>query len=84
MKKLTFKTQIRICMGILILSFILAHITKQGVFTNIAWIVYGLFFIINPVWPAMWDHADHKKLTLGCRIGGALMILVGLFTRFGA
>ena len=49
MKKLTFKTQFRICMGVLILSFVLAHITKQGVFTNIAWIVYGLFFIINPI-----------------------------------
>jgi len=83
MKKLTFKTQFRICMGILILSFVLAHITKQGVFTNIAWIIYGLLFIINPVWPEMWDHADHKKMRLGCRIGGVLVIVVGLITRFG-
>lgn len=83
MKKLTFKTQFRICMGILILSFVLAHITKQGVFTNIAWIIYGLFFIINPVWPEMWNHADHNKMRLGCRIGGVLVIVVGLITRFG-
>lgn len=83
MKKLTFKTQFRICMGILILSFVLAHITKQGLFTNIAWIIYGLFFIINPVWPEMWNHADHNKMRLGCRIGGVLVIVVGLITRFG-
>lgn len=83
MKKLTFKTQIRICMSILVLSFVVAHITKRGVFTNIAWIIYGLFFIINPVWPQAWDWQDHKKLTLGCRIGGTLVILLGLITRFG-
>ncbi len=35
MKKLTFKTQFVICMGFLIFSFVLANITKQGIFTNI-------------------------------------------------
>ena len=83
MKKLTFKTQFRICIGVLVLSFVLATVTKQGFFSNIAWIVYGLFFIINPVWPEMWNHADHKKMTLGCRIGGVLVIIIGLITRFG-
>ena len=53
MKKLTFRAQIRISMTLFILCFILATITKQGVFNNIGWIVYGLFFIINPVWPQM-------------------------------
>ena len=83
MKKLTFKMQFMICMGFLIFSFVLANITKQGIFTNIAWIIYGLFFIVNPVWPQAWDWKDHNTMTLGCRIGGTLVILIGLITRFG-
>lgn len=63
MKKLTFKVQFRICIGVLILSFILATVTKQGVFSNIARVTYGLFFIINPVWPEMWDHRITKNDT---------------------
>lgn len=81
-RKLTFQVQMWICIGILIFCFILATITKQGIFSNIAWIIYGLFFIVNPVWPKMWDYADHKKLRLGCRIAGVLAIIVGIMTRF--
>ena len=83
MNRPTFKTQFRICIGILVICFILATVTKQGIFSNIAWIIYGLAFAINPVWPQMWDHADHDKLRLGCRIGGILVIIIGLITRFG-
>lgn len=83
MKKLTFKIQLRISLGVLILCFILATVTKQGVFSNIAWIIYGLLWIVNPVWPEAWAHLDHKKMTLGCRIGGAFAIIIGLITRFG-
>ena len=81
MKRLTFHTQIRVSLGIFILCLFLAHITKQGIFSNIGWIVYGLFFVINPVWPKSWDHADHSKLRLGARIAGVLAILFGLITR---
>ena len=83
MKKLTFEIQLRICIGILLLCFTLSTITKQGWFSNIAWIVYGSFFAMNPVWPQMWDHLDHKKLKLGSRIAGIIAIIVGLITRFG-
>ncbi|MBE6008511.1 MAG: oxidoreductase membrane subunit [Lachnospiraceae bacterium] len=83
MKNLTFRKQFGICIGILIISFIFANITKIGIFTNIAWIIYGLTFVINPVWPEIWDHLDHKKLKLGCRIGGILVLIVALITRFG-
>ena len=82
MKKLNFKVQFRICIGILILCFVLAILTKQGWFSNIAWISYGLFFAINPVWP-QWFYGDPKMLKLGCRIAGILAIVIGLITRFG-
>lgn len=83
MRKLTFKIQMYISIGILICCFLLATFTKQSLFSNAGWIIYGLFFIINPVWPDTWDWRDHNKLRLGCRIAGVLAILVGLLTRFG-
>ena len=81
--KLTFYAQIHLGLGIFILCLILAHVTKLGFFSNLGWIIYGLFFLLNPVWPKMWDHADHTKLRRGSRIAGALAIAVGLLTRFG-
>ncbi len=83
MRKLTFKMQMYISLGILICSFILATCTKQGLFSNAGWIIYGLFCIIHPVWPDAWDWKDYDKLRLGCRIAGVLSIMVGLLTRFG-
>lgn len=83
MSRLTFKTQMYLSLGFFVICMILAYFTKLGIFHNIGWIVYGLFFIIHPVWPKSWDCHEHRKLKLGCRIAGALAILVGLITRFG-
>lgn len=83
MKRLTFHVQIRLSLGIGLLCYILASVVKQGLFMNAAWIFYGLFWIINPVWPQSWDWKDHSKLKLGTRIAGILAIIIGLITRFG-
>lgn len=83
MKKPTFHVQIRLSLGIGLLCYILASVVKQGLFMNAAWIIYGLFWIINPVWPQSWDWKDHSKLKLGTRIAGILAIIIGLITRFG-
>lgn len=69
--------------GVFIAFLIIATISKNGIFDNIAWILYGASLIIRPCWPKAWDNADHQKLRLGCRIAGGLAILVGVFTRFG-
>lgn len=71
-------------MGVFVAFLIMAVIFKNGIFDNIAWILYGVSLMIRPCWPKAWDHADHKKLRLGCRIAGGLAVLVGLLTRFGA
>ena len=83
MKNLSFYWQIRISLGLLLLCFVLATVTKIAWLHNLGWIIYGLFFIINPVWPKSWDWQDHRKLRLGCRIAGVLCITVALITRFG-
>ena len=82
MKKLTYRVQIQISMRIFLLCFVIAHVTKCGIFTNLGWMIAGLFFVINPVWPKMWDRKDHRYLKLGSRIGGILAIVIGLITRF--
>lgn len=83
MKRLTFHVQIRLTLGLFFLCFVLAHVLKQGWLTNVGWIIYGLFFAINPVWPQSWDWRDHSKLKLGSRIAGVLAIIIGFITRFG-
>lgn len=83
MKQITFKAQVitlAIIHGFLLL---LAELTKVSLFNNAAWIIWGLVFIINPVWPKVWEYLDHDEMKLGCRIGGVLLIAVGLLTRFG-
>ena len=49
MKNWSFKTQMRFGFGVFIACFVLAHLTKQGWFSNIGWIVYGLLFLLHPV-----------------------------------
>lgn len=83
MKKLDFKWQIRISLGLLLLCFVLATATKIAWLHKLGWIIYGLMFILNPVWPKAWDWYDHDKLRLGCRIAGVLCIVWALITRFG-
>ena len=83
MKKLTYKAQMLTLIVIHALLILLSEITKVSLFNNAAWIIWGLFFIINPVWPKAWEHSNHDKMRLGCRIGGVLAIVFGLITRFG-
>ena len=83
MKKLDFKWQMRISLGLLLLCFVLATMTKIAWLHNLGWIIYGLFCIIHPVWPKAWDWQDHDKLRLGCRAAGVLCIVIALITRFG-
>ena len=59
----------------------LAFIFRFGIFANIAWILYGLLFLINPVYPKRY-HGEREKAKLAARIAGALCILVGFLTRF--
>ncbi len=81
MKKLSFEKQVSLGVLFLLAMFILSVIFKQGIFSNIAWIVYGLAFLINPVYPQQAAHSKHTKTW--ARIGGALCLLVGVLTRFG-
>ena len=49
--KITFKQQVFIGIILIIAGNVLALILHKGLFANIAWILYGLILILNPVYP---------------------------------
>ena len=84
MKQLSFKTQGYISLAIMACAFLLGQIFKMGVFHNIGFILVGLLFVVNPVWPPIWDWQDHEKLKKGIRIGSIIAVIVfGFWTRYG-
>ena len=51
MRKITFKRQVFIGIMLIAVGNILALILHEGLCANIAWVLYGLVLIINPVYP---------------------------------
>ena len=51
MEKLTFGIQIIIGIILIIIANVLSFVLHNGIFSNISWVIYGLLFIINPVYP---------------------------------
>ena len=81
MEKLTFRKQIIFGLILFIAANVLAFIFHNGIFSNFAWVIYGLLFIVNPVYPEQYC-GEKKKAELGARIAGVLCVAVGLMTRF--
>lgn len=81
MEKLTFKRQLFLGIVLIIAGNILAFIFRKGIFSNIAWILYGLLFIINPVYPERYRD-NGEKAKVAARIAGIVCIIVGVITRF--
>ena len=79
MKNWTFGQQFAVLLVVLVVCNVLSFVTRIGWFHNRGWLLHGLLFLVHPVWRRSWDYADHDKL----RLGGGLMILVALVTRFG-
>ena len=80
MKKLTFRNQVILGIAILVVGFVCSTATRIGVCTNVAWVLYGLLFVIHPVWP---ERAAHPRMKLYIRLAGVTIVLLGIITRFG-
>lgn len=80
MEKLNFKNQLILGVVILMAGFVCATVTKIAVCANIGWIIYGLLFVIHPVWP---ERARNPRMALYMRLTGVVIILRGLVARFG-
>ena len=80
MGKLNFKNQMILGVVILMAGFVCATVTKIAVCANIGWIIYGLLFVIHPVWP---ERARNPRMAMYMRLTGVVIILLGLVARFG-
>ena len=81
MKKITFKRQVFIGIMLIAVGNILALILDEGLCANIAWVLYGIVLIINPVHPEGYND-DVQKAKWGIRIAGFICVLVGVLTRY--
>ena len=80
MSKISFKNQLILGVIIVIVANTLGFITKLGIFCNIGLIIYGLLFLINPVFPEKSKNVKHIKLYV--RLIGLLILLLSFFIGF--
>ncbi len=80
MLKLTFKSQVILGLVILLLCFLCSTFFHNGLFSNIGGIIYGALFVFHPVYPS--HVVAGKKELLYMRLGGVVVIILSLITRF--
>ena len=80
MKKLTYKRQIILGIVLVVIGNTLSFTLHNGIFSNAAWIIYGLLFLVNPIYPERC--IDKKKGKIAARIAGLICISIGLLTKF--
>ena len=81
MKRLTYEKQLLISVIVLFIMFICSAVFKNGIFSNIGWLIDGLLFVINPVCPKNSEGVKHIHLWV--RLSGIIVIVIGLITHFG-
>ncbi len=81
MIKVAFKQQMYFGLAIVLLGFVLSTLFSQGMFLNTGQVLYGLLFIINPVFPTRFENIRGMKLYI--RLAGLIVVALGLITRFG-
>lgn len=84
MIKFTFKQQIITTAIVLLGTFLLSILLKQGIFFNLGWIVSGLMFVVNPVYPDLSVNANVDNIEKSIRVVGIVLVAIGLSGFFGA
>lgn len=84
MIKFTFKQQIITTAIVLLGTFLLSILLKQGFFFNLGWIVSGLMFVVNPVYPDLSVNANLDNIEKSIRVVGIVLVAIGLSGFFGA
>lgn len=77
--KLTYKAQLLISVAVVILSNILTEIFDSWIYRSVGFVICGLLWIVHPVLPE--DAEMTKRTLLWTRLAGAMLILIGVFTR---
>lgn len=77
--KLSYRNQIILTCAILLLFNVLNTAFKNWIFTNIGFVLCGLLWMVHPVMTK--NVAPTKKNRRIVRISGAVLVLLGIFTR---
>lgn len=81
MKWLTYPKQMTIGICILIIGHVFSWMTGITSFQNAGWIIYGLLFLLHPVWLESANRNPH--ISNYVRLTGAVIVLIGCTIRFG-
>ena len=84
MIKFTFKQQIITTAIVLLGTFLLSILLKQGLFFNLGWSVSGLMFVVNPVYPDLSVNANLDNIEKSIRVVGIVLVAIGLSGFLGA
>ena len=77
--KLTYRKQLALAVVVIILANILTEVFNFWIYRSIGFGVCGLIWIMHPVLPP--NAEKNGKTILWTRIAGAILILIGIFTR---
>lgn len=77
--KLNYKNQAILTCLIVIIFNVLNTVFKNWIFTSIGFCICGLIWVFHPV--TMKNVTPSKKILLATRLGGLLLILLGILTR---
>lgn len=78
---ITFRGQMVLGIALLLESFALAVLTEEWLFASIGWCLYGLLFLVNPLWPKKFHSQNPKTMKLVVRIAGVVFIAIGILFR---
>lgn len=77
--KLSYNAQMIISVVIIVLANILSDVFDFWLYRSIGFGICGIIWIIHPVVPSHME--ANKRAILWTRIAGAVLILIGVFTR---
>ena len=79
MKRITFKQQLKISFCILLIGCMLSFMFSTVMFLRVGGIIYGAFFVINPVCPSNFE--ENRQMKTYIRLVGIFIALFSVVVR---
>ena len=77
LRKLSFHPQLHLCIALIFAGFALTAITRISIFSNLGWILSGILFLRNPVYPEFFLNFPPKKRVRIIHIIADVLIVLG-------
>lgn len=81
--KITFKLQALFSVLLASAGLGISLYLKEDMFYNLAWMLIGLLFFINPAYPEKAVRLEEEKAEKGIRIAAMILVYIGLTNGFG-